>query len=263
MAARVPSLLGDPDPLVRESAVEIAGYFGYASCVDGCSSDARDAVETVRAAALEHLAFLDDDRVLPCWSRRSSAIRRAARAAAAQALAHVERRTAAARCGGRSSDPDPWVRYFTLRASAGERRDARLPRSQLLGAHDDPRQHVRIAAVDAIGAMRRRRRGRRAERVDASRPDADVATAARAGARRGRRRRGARAAAQARCGATDAGARVAAADGARARMGARPAVARLHWTAAADASRTVARRGDRRPCAHGSRDGGGRAAARR
>ncbi len=41
-----PSMLDDPSPLVRESAVRIAGYFGYAECADGalarCQRPGRD-----------------------------------------------------------------------------------------------------------------------------------------------------------------------------------------------------------------------------
>ena len=65
MAARMEELVGNPDPLVRESAVKIAGYFGYAPCADGLVERCQDAEETVRAAALEHIAFLDDERVVP------------------------------------------------------------------------------------------------------------------------------------------------------------------------------------------------------
>ena len=90
MAARMQTLIGDPDPLVRESAVKIAGYFGYAACADGLLERCRDAVETVRAAALEHVAFLDDDRVLPVLTTALEHDTPRARAAAAQALAHVE-----------------------------------------------------------------------------------------------------------------------------------------------------------------------------
>ena len=35
LPARIRERLTDPDPLVRESAVRIAGYFGYAETVDG------------------------------------------------------------------------------------------------------------------------------------------------------------------------------------------------------------------------------------
>ena len=37
MPERIVGLLDDPNPVVRESAVRIAGYFGYAACADGSS----------------------------------------------------------------------------------------------------------------------------------------------------------------------------------------------------------------------------------
>ena len=151
MAARMQTLIGDPDPLVRESAVKIAGYFGYAACADGLLERCRDAEEPVRAAALEHVAFLGDDRVLPALARALEHDTPRARAAAAQALAYVDspHATAARRA---VQDPDPWVRYFSA-ASLGRQADATaLPLLERM-AQADRLQHVRISAVDAIGAL--------------------------------------------------------------------------------------------------------------
>src|SRR4030095_16702244 len=83
-------LVGSPDPLVRESAVKIAGYFGCAPCADGLVGRCKDPEETVRAAALEHIAFLDDDRVLPTLVVALEQDTARARAAGARALANVD-----------------------------------------------------------------------------------------------------------------------------------------------------------------------------
>jgi HEAT repeat protein len=89
MSARIRRLLEDSDPLVRESAVKIAGYFGYASCTDAILDRCRDTDETVRAAALEHVAYLDDDRGLRILVTAMATYTPRARTAAAQALAHA------------------------------------------------------------------------------------------------------------------------------------------------------------------------------
>jgi hypothetical protein len=43
MGGAIRTLLGDPDPVLRESALRIAGYFGYRDCVDRRSRAARTA----------------------------------------------------------------------------------------------------------------------------------------------------------------------------------------------------------------------------
>ena len=237
MAARMQTLIGDPDPLVRESAVKIAGYFGYAACADGLLERCRDAVEPVRAAALEHVAFLDDDRVLPVLTRALEHDTPRARAAAAQALAYVQSPQATAALRHAVQDPDPWVRYFSA-ASLGRQADATaLPLLERL-AQDDRLQHVRIAAVEAIGALG----GEAAAGVLGALTDSTDAMVAHAAVRalgsvdadtalEPLRRA---------LSGTDAVRRAAAAD-ALARWGRPPAVALLRWTAAADGEPDVVR----------------------
>jgi HEAT repeat protein len=152
MAARIHTLLADDNPHVRESAVRIAGYFGYASCVDDVIERCRDEHESVRAAALEHLPFLDDPRVLDVLDRALASDTPRARAAAAHALGGVEMAGARSLLERAATDPDAWVRYFTA-ISIGRRRDASLlPLLERL-ASGDPARHVRVAAIEAVGAI--------------------------------------------------------------------------------------------------------------
>ena len=102
------TLLEDADPLVRESAARIAGYFGYAACAAALVERCSDPHEPVRVAALEHIAFLDDDRAAPALTRALGSDTPRARAAAARALAHVDGPRRARRCAKRSADPDAW-----------------------------------------------------------------------------------------------------------------------------------------------------------
>jgi len=237
MAARMRTLINDPNPLVRESAVKIVGYFGYTPCADGLLERCWDAVEAVRAAALEHVAFLEDDRVLPVLSAALERDTPRARAAAAQALAYVESPEATAALHRAVQDPDPWVRYFSA-VSLGRQADATaLPLLETL-AIDDPHQHVRIVAVDAIGALG----GETAAGVLARLAESEDAPVANAAVRalgsvnadvvlEPLRRA---------LSAPDADRRAASAD-ALARWGRAPAVALLRWTAAADGDPDVVR----------------------
>jgi hypothetical protein len=44
---------------VRESAITIAGYFGYAECLDRVLAHCQDDEEVVRRTAVEQLAFFE------------------------------------------------------------------------------------------------------------------------------------------------------------------------------------------------------------
>jgi len=237
MAARMEELVDNPDPLVRESAVKIAGYFGYPPCADGLIERCTDGEEAVRAAALEHVAFLDDERVVPTLVAALERDTPRARAAAARALANVEGREALDALRRALSDADAWVRYFAA-ASLGRQADAdAVPLLDTLARHDRL-QHVRIAAVDAIGTIG----GDSVAPVLGGLTESDDAVVANAAVR-------ALGAVNAplvleplrrALSAPDAERRTAAAE-ALARWGKEPAVELLRWTSAADGRPDVAR----------------------
>jgi len=152
MAARMRTLLEAPDANVRESAVKIAGYFGYRECAEGLLARCHDPDEAVRAAALEHVAYLDDPRVLPLLVEALERDTPRARAAAVQALAHVSSADVLAVLGRASGDDDQWVRYFSVTSLGRQVDRASLPILQRAAEHD-VHQPVRIAAVEAIGAI--------------------------------------------------------------------------------------------------------------
>ena len=150
MGERVRTLLEDADPRVRESAVKIAGYFGYPGCADALLDRCRDRDETVRAAALEHVAYLDDERSVPLLVAAMAGDTPRARAAAAQALAHVNHPDAVDALRRGVGDLDSWVRYFSVTSLGRQMDRASLPLLKRVAA-DDEAQHVRIAAIRAIG----------------------------------------------------------------------------------------------------------------
>ena len=115
-----------------------------------------DADETVRRAALEHLPFIDDARALPrarrCARRRQRA--QSARAAA-RALARVdaaEARAALIERAGRRRRRGCGISRHAASANSGIDRGGRAA-----DAHGvrRPAPHVRIAALDALGALGR------------------------------------------------------------------------------------------------------------
>lgn len=152
MCARVHALLDDADPITRESAVRIAGYFGYPECVDAVLARSADPAEGVRRAAVEHLAYLDDPRATALIVEAVRTGTPKVRAAAAQGLARVEGGAAVEALLEATRDDDPWVRYYAARALGEQRDRMALPRLAEL-AHEPGAMHVRIAALEAVGAI--------------------------------------------------------------------------------------------------------------
>ncbi|HVH58152.1 MAG TPA: HEAT repeat domain-containing protein [Vicinamibacterales bacterium] len=153
MPARIKVLIEDSDPVARESAVRIAGYFGYPAVIDAVLARAGDREERVRIAALEHLPFLDDDGVVGLLDSALQRDSAKARAAAARALARVDPAGAVPLLVRALGDSDLWVRYFAARSLGQQRDGAPLPELLALAEHD-PAEPVRVAALEAIGARR-------------------------------------------------------------------------------------------------------------
>ncbi|HEX8634259.1 MAG TPA: HEAT repeat domain-containing protein [Pyrinomonadaceae bacterium] len=150
MPGRVLPLLDDPDPNVRESAVKIAGYFGYPECADLLLERCGDDDERVRRAAIEHLPYFEDERATATLVRALRRDTPKVRAAAAAALAQVEDTEVAAHLSDALADEDSWVRYFAAR-SLGRRKIAEGTDALATLARADKANHVRIAAIEALG----------------------------------------------------------------------------------------------------------------
>ena len=152
MASRICGMLDDSNPLLRESAVKVAGYFGYEECTDAVLARCADTDEAVRAAALEHLPYFDDPRivgVLACAIDRESP---RARAAAAKALGALSGTNVLVLLQKGLGDAEPWVRYFSAISLGRQGQTAPLHHLATVAAND-PAPHVRVAAVEAIGAI--------------------------------------------------------------------------------------------------------------
>ncbi len=176
LAARIAARLGDPDRLVRESAVRIAGYFGYPECLEQVLQCCHDPAEAVRRAAIESLAYFEDPRVVPALASALEQQSSLVRAGAAAALARAEPAAAVDALSRSLGDADPWVRYVALR-SLGSIGDERVVPSVLNTLRTDPAPHVRLAAIDALGRLRRAETWEVLEPLAHS-SDADIGSAA-------------------------------------------------------------------------------------
>jgi HEAT repeat protein len=152
MATRIGGMLDDPNPWVRESAVKIAGYFGYPECVEAVIARCADPDEAVRAAAIEHLPYFEDARVVDMLASAVTRETPRPRAAAAKALGVISGAEACALLEKALADSEPWVRYFSAISLGRQRATMTLCRLGTVASHDSA-PHVRVAAIEAIGAI--------------------------------------------------------------------------------------------------------------
>ena len=151
-AARVRVVMTDAEPRVRESAIRVAGYFGFRDTAPAIIAALTDPIEDVRRAAIEQLPVLDD---IDAAARLIAAVTGETprnRAAAAHALRLVDDSRAATALRDALQDADAWVRYFAA-TSLGELESAKDADALAALARRDPAPHVRIAAINALGAI--------------------------------------------------------------------------------------------------------------
>ncbi|WP_017305619.1 HEAT repeat domain-containing protein [Spirulina subsalsa] len=171
MSQRILPMLKDENPWVRESAVKIAGYFAFRECIDPLFDCLEDPEERVRRAVIEHLPYLEDDRVFGVLVRSLTQETPGVRAVAAHALGELGTLTPSAltpelfeHLRQALEDSEPWVRYQAVRSLGrwlGEMGntpatetmiDQLLPRIKTL-IEEDPANPVRAAAAKTLGQL--------------------------------------------------------------------------------------------------------------
>ncbi|GAB4520517.1 MAG: HEAT repeat domain-containing protein [Anaerolineales bacterium] len=152
--ARLLSLCQDPDPRVRAAAIDSLGYFADPQAVAAIIQAASDPVETVRLAAIRVLGTLDAPEAPETLLQAAQAASPTMRAAAMQSLALLPPERALPVLARGCQDEDDWVRLYACR-SLGL---IKTPQEEILPlllplAQHDPMPHVRITAIEALGAM--------------------------------------------------------------------------------------------------------------
>jgi HEAT repeat protein len=152
MSERIIPLLHDPDSNVRESAVKIAGYFGYPGSAAALVDLSRDPNDRVRTAAIEHLPYTEDDRALGVLIQALKDDTANVRAAAARALGTMDTPKVVQHLIDGLSDADMWVRYFSARALGRLRSEDSVEALEKV-VKSEKFNHVRIAALDSLGQI--------------------------------------------------------------------------------------------------------------
>jgi HEAT repeat protein len=160
MPTLIATRLNDPQPEVREAATRVAGYFGYARCFDRIIALASDPVASVRRVAVESLANYDDRAAWTTIATVATGDKDpSVRAAAIRASRDPRAREVEKVVESALDDPNFWVRYQAIhslvaRALASGRVPAWLPARLTDRARSDGAPPVRIAAIEAIAALR-------------------------------------------------------------------------------------------------------------
>jgi HEAT repeat protein len=130
----------------------------------------------VRCAALEHLPYLDDERVFEVLAEAIRDETANVRAAAARALGNMDAPQVISPLIEALSDEDVWVRYFSARALGRCRSEDSVAALEKV-VENEKFNHVRIAALDSLGQIGGGRIAAIAGRL-ANDDDPDVAHAA-------------------------------------------------------------------------------------
>lgn len=144
-------LLRDGTPRERQSAVKIAGYFGWAAAAEDVRRAAlSDPDLDTRKAALEVLPFFERADAAAALEDALRDPEASVRAAAVRGLSHLPAEQAGPAVSRALADADLWVRYHAARAAEALRlQDAAAALARL--ATDDPAVPVRAAAAAAYG----------------------------------------------------------------------------------------------------------------
>jgi len=153
MRRRILTVLDSPDPRARDSALRIAGYFGWAECLDRVLVCCRDASEAVRRTAVEQLAFFDDPRIPGALLAAADDPVAPVRAAAIAAFPRVEFSSRIDALRRALNDADAWVRYVALKSLGAIGEPDALPAVMACLQHD-PAPHVRLAAIEVVGRLK-------------------------------------------------------------------------------------------------------------
>jgi HEAT repeat protein len=141
------------DARSRRPVLRILAYFGSPATLPLFLEAMGDPDDRVRDVAANGLAAIDDERAREALFEASNHPSPRTRATALRGLGQTDPSERAwQRLLAALSDPDAWVRYYSVQALSrlGIRTSA-APIAALLG---DPAGHVRVAAIDALARLR-------------------------------------------------------------------------------------------------------------
>lgn len=152
MPARIEKLIQYDDPLFRESAIHIAGYFGFSNCKHLVQNCLEDSDIRVVCAAIENLPFFDDPTTNSILGNLYNQGSTRIRASVVKAATHIDDASKFKTLAESLNDSDAWVRYYSIRTICYHLLREHLPILMVM-AEKDKAIHVRLAAIEAIGQL--------------------------------------------------------------------------------------------------------------
>lgn len=152
MPTRIKKLLETGTSLEIESAIQIAGYFGYQNCKDLIKKYIENQDIKIACAAIENLPFFEDESNIDILVRLYTEGSTRVRASVVKAARHIDNKDNVAVLSSSLNDEDPWVRYYAIRSICNLYQKENLFKLMLM-AKSDPAIQVRMAAIETIGLM--------------------------------------------------------------------------------------------------------------
>ncbi|QKG79953.1 HEAT repeat domain-containing protein [Tenuifilum thalassicum] len=143
-----------PDPYTQESAIRIAGYFGYPQYKKSIVDAVNSPMTNVAIAAVEVLPFfdgIDDIKNLFLKSIERNDVR--IKIAVAKSIAFLDSNDAQELISELLGDKDPWVRNYTIRSIIGLRILSFKDELKSIAKNSNEVVFVRLAAILALGEL--------------------------------------------------------------------------------------------------------------
>jgi HEAT repeat protein len=151
-AKELSALLQSNNPFTRESAVRIAGYFGYREFISQILELFDDPVESVKRAVVESLPFFDSEKAIQLLKDAASSPSPQIRSSAAYALGFLPISQSGNSLLKLLADPNPWVKYYTIKSLTKLRCPEALSHILNISINDES-PFVKIAAIAALGEL--------------------------------------------------------------------------------------------------------------
>ncbi|MFH1000493.1 MAG: HEAT repeat domain-containing protein, partial [Bacteroidota bacterium] len=152
MPTRIQKLLETGTSLELESAIQIAGYFGYQNCKNLIKKCIENPDIKISCAAIENLPFFEDESSIDILVKLYTEGSTRVRASVVKAVRHIDSKDNRAVLATSLNDEDPWVRYYAIRSISNLYQKEHLFKLMLM-AKSDPAIQVRMAAIETIGLM--------------------------------------------------------------------------------------------------------------
>jgi len=143
-----------PNPYEQESAIRIAGYFGYPGFNEALANALNSEITFVVTAAIEVMPFLAPEKVPTYFRKVIDGNDVKTKMSVAKSIAFCEVTDVADLIPDLLSDPDPWLRSNTIRSMVSLKLYNYSEKLTSIASNPQEIMFVRIAAIQALGELK-------------------------------------------------------------------------------------------------------------